>query len=101
MFRSLVNDGLREDDGSGGAVAGDVIGLVAASLRSWRPCSQRMVELDSRATVTPVGVTVGEPNFLSSATFRLRPSVVFTAWPSFDAGLEASACFFIKAAALP
>ena len=34
----------------------------------------------SRATVTPSWVTVGEPNFLSSATLRpLGPSVVLTA----------------------
>ena len=34
----------------------------------------------SRATVTPSWVTVGAPNFLSSATLRpLGPSVVLTA----------------------
>src|SRR6266550_5892003 len=56
--------------------------LVAASLRSWAPMfSKGSSSSTSRATVTPSWVTVGEPNFLSSATFRpLGPSVVFTAF---------------------
>src|SRR3989475_2439441 len=56
--------------------------LVAASLRSWAPMfSKGSSSSTSRATVTPSWVTVGDPNFLSSATFRpFGPSVVFTAF---------------------
>src|SRR5688572_360795 len=55
--------------------------LVAASLRSCAPMfSNGSSSSTSRATVTPSWVTVGEPNFLSSATLRpFGPSVVFTA----------------------
>src|SRR5437773_2409240 len=55
--------------------------LVAASLRSCAPMfSKGSSSSTSRATVTPSCVTVGEPNFLSTATFRpLGPSVVLTA----------------------
>src|SRR6267378_7154295 len=55
--------------------------LVAASLRSWAPMfSNGSSSSTSRATVTPSWVTVGEPNFLSRATFRpFGPSVVLTA----------------------
>src|SRR2546425_10892292 len=56
--------------------------LVAASLRSCAPMfSNGSSSSTSRATVTPSWVTVGDPNFLSSATFRpFGPSVVFTAF---------------------
>src|SRR3989441_12953731 len=56
--------------------------LVAASLRSCAPMvSNGSSSSISRATVTPSWVTVGDPNFLSSATFRpFGPSVVFTAF---------------------
>src|SRR2546423_8488586 len=56
--------------------------LVAASLRSCAPMfSKGSSSSTSRATVTPSCVTVGDPNFLSSATLRpLGPSVVFTAF---------------------
>src|SRR5712691_1723213 len=56
--------------------------LVAASLRSCAPMfSNGSSSSTSRATVTPSWVTVGEPNFLSSATLRpLGPSVVLTAF---------------------
>src|SRR5919201_4393499 len=56
--------------------------LVAASLRSCAPMfSNGSSSSTSRATVTPSCVTVGEPNFLSSATLRpFGPSVVFTAF---------------------
>src|SRR5438093_1408015 len=55
--------------------------LVAASLRSCAPMfSKGSSSSTSRATVTPSCVTVGDPNFLSTATFRpFGPSVVFTA----------------------
>src|SRR6266508_408415 len=55
--------------------------LVAASLRSCAPMfSYGSWSSTSRATVTPSCVTVGAPNFLSSATLRpFGPSVVFTA----------------------
>src|SRR5438093_8958699 len=55
--------------------------LVAASLRSCAPMfSKGSSSSTSRATVTPSWVTVGAPNFLSTATFRpFGPSVVFTA----------------------
>src|SRR5437867_6371578 len=56
--------------------------LVAASLRSCAPMfSYGSLSSTSRATVTPSCVTVGAPNFLSSATLRpFGPSVVFTAF---------------------
>src|SRR2546423_4425135 len=56
--------------------------LVAASLRSCAPMfSNGFSSSISRATVTPSWVTVGAPNFLSTATLRpLGPSVVFTAF---------------------
>src|SRR5437016_9898227 len=55
--------------------------LVAASLRSCAPMfSNGSSSSTSRATVTPSWVTVGAPNFLSSATLRpFGPSVVLTA----------------------
>src|SRR2546426_1064459 len=56
--------------------------LVAASLRSWAPMfSNGSSSSTSRATVTPSWVTVGEPNFLSTATLRpFGPRVVLTAF---------------------
>src|SRR5450756_12105 len=55
--------------------------LVAASFRSWAPIfSYGSSSSISFATVTPSCVTVGAPNFLSSATLRpLGPRVVATA----------------------
>src|SRR5215472_13336758 len=55
--------------------------LVAASLRSCAPMFSNGSSSEiSLATVTPSWVTVGAPNFLSSATLRpLGPSVVLTA----------------------
>src|SRR5947208_8313123 len=55
--------------------------LVADSLRSCAPMfSNGSSSSTSRATVTPSWVTVGDPNFLSSATLRpFGPSVVLTA----------------------
>src|SRR5438132_7962273 len=56
--------------------------LVAASLRSCAPMfSNGFSSSISRATVTPSWVTVGAPNFLSTATLRpLGPRVVLTAF---------------------
>src|SRR5690348_6583458 len=58
--------------------------LVAASLRSCAPMfSNGSSSSISFATVTPSWVTVGAPNFLSSATLRpFGPSVVLTALAS-------------------
>src|SRR5215212_1430499 len=58
--------------------------LVAASLRSCAPMFSKGSESSiSLATVTPSWVTVGAPNFLSSATLRpLGPRVVLTALAS-------------------
>src|SRR5947207_12269311 len=55
--------------------------LVAASLSSWAPMfAKGSASSISLATVTPSWVTVGAPNFLSSATLRpFGPSVVLTA----------------------
>ena len=55
--------------------------LVAASFRSWAPMlANGSSSSISLATVTPSWVTVGAPNFLSSATLRpFGPSVVLTA----------------------
>src|SRR3989475_13286199 len=72
--------------------------LVAASLRSCAPMfSNGSSSSISRATVTPSWVTVGEPNFLSSATLRpLGPSVVFTAF-----AMTSTPCFsFLRASSV-
>src|SRR5204863_6285646 len=74
--------------GGGGRATGVVVRwgavwlvLVGGCLRGWAGMWWKGASSSaSRATVTPSWVTVGEPNFLSSATFRpLGPSVVFTA----------------------
>src|SRR5712664_3750639 len=72
--------------------------LVAASLRSCAPMfSKGSSSSTSRATVTPSWVTVGEPNFLSSATLRpLGPRVVFTAF-----AMTSTPCFsFLRASSV-
>ena len=79
--QALVEDGLGQDGGGRGAVAGHVAGLGGDFLDHLGAHVLEVVfELDFLATVTPSLVMVGEPNFLSMTTFRpLGPSVTLTA----------------------
>ena len=81
VAQALVDDGLGEHGGGGGAVTGDVVGLGGGFLEQ---LGAHVLEGSSSsislATVTPSWVTVGAPNFLSRATLRpFGPSVVLTA----------------------
>ena len=110
VAKTLVHDRLREDDRRGRAVTGDVVGLGGSFLEELRAhVLERVLELDLAATVTPSWVTVGEPNFLSSATLRpFGPSVVFTAFAMtstpcfsfFRASSVKTSCFAINSLSL-
>ena len=84
VLQALAEDGLGQDGGGGGAVAGGVAGLAGdfadhLGAHVFIGISSSI----SLATVTPSLVTVGEPNFLSMTTLRpLGPRVTLTALAS-------------------